>query len=297
MPGFRDFPRTIWQTGGTDGIKEYAKQSQTWSTQNPNHTHVILTDKDANDFVQQHFPHRPSLLRFWNELRVPVLRADLLRYLVILSRGGVYSDIDTSCLTPITQWIPAQYRLSANAVVSIEYDDSSMKMFVRPISFNQWTLMAKPGHPIFERAAARVISNLEFLARQKRQTLSNLKLEMVETLEATGPGMITDVVMELLRDQGHNVDWKTFHALKEPMLLGDVLILPINGFAGHQKHSHSGDPAFGPKLVQHHFGRTWYRKKPTPEPEQEQGPRKEVALVKEEQVEKQPVGKHEETKA
>jgi alpha 1,6-mannosyltransferase len=261
---FTDFPRLIWQTGSTDGIAKYRKQSSTWTKLNPSHNHTILTDSAADEFVHNHFKHRPSITQFWDTLETPVLRADLLRYLLMLSRGGVYSDIDTSCLEPIDSWIPPEYRLRTNAVVAIEYDDNTYSMFVRPISFNQWTLMAKPDHPIFARAVDRVISNLEFLARQKKTTLGQLKLEMTETLEATGPGMITDVVMEVLRDQvgkSQKIDWRTFQGLKEPLLIGDVLVLPINGFAGHQKHSHSGEKGYGRMLVRHWFGRTWYNHK------------------------------------
>jgi len=173
--------------------------------------------------------------------------------------GGVYSDIDTSCLLHPDQWIPTDLGTeTVNVIVGIEYDDTTYRMFVRPISFCQWTLMAKPGHALFESAIHRVMSNLEFIARRRRVTLRELKLDKMEVLEATGPGMITDVVMEVLRDQGQNVTWETFHEMKEARLFGDVLVLPINGFAGGQKHSHAGDPAYGEKYVQHHFGRSWY---------------------------------------
>lgn len=264
-PPFADFPHLIWQTGSSSGIIKYSKQSDTWSKLNPAHTHRVLTDEAANKFVRANFKQHQSLLHFWDSLRTPVFGADMLRYLVMLSQGGVYSDIDTSCLEPIDTWIPPEYRLRTNAVIGIEYDDKTLKMFVRPLSFNQWTLMAKPGHPIFVRAVQRVQSNLEFLARQKRTSLERLELSMIETLEATGPGMISDVVLDTLRDQmgqeGAKLDWHTFHDMREPRLFGDVLVLPINGFAGHQKHSHAGDSVFGRKLVQHHFGRTWYTKK------------------------------------
>lgn len=122
--------------------------------------------------------------------------------------------------------------------------------------------MSKPNHPIFTRAIQRVISNLEFLARRQRvQSLSDLKLDKLDVLEATGPGMISDVVLEVISDQlpNDNITWQTFHGQKEPRLFGDILILPINGFAGAQKHSHAGDPEYGQMLVRHHFGRSWYK--------------------------------------
>lgn len=158
-----------------------------------------------------------------------------------------------------------------NAVIGIEYDDTTYPIFVRPLSFSQWTLMAKPRHAILERAVQRVLSNLEFIARQKKAGgVGDVLLEMRETLEATGPGMMSDVVMEVLRDQigttgssGEEdvvVDWGMFQGLREPMLVGDVLILPINGFGSGQKHSHSGVEGWGRMLVRHHFGRSWYTK-------------------------------------
>jgi alpha 1,6-mannosyltransferase len=188
------------------------------------------------------------------------LKADFIRYLAMLARGGVYSDMDTSCLVPIDDWIPVNMRNETiNAVVGIEYDDTTYRMFVRPISFNQWTLMAKPGHALFEAAVRRVMSNLEYIARRKRVPIRELKLDKMEVLEATGPGMITDAVMAVLKDQVENIRWETFHLMKKPRIFGDVLVLPVRAFAGGQKHSHSSDKAYGPAYVQHHFGRSWYR--------------------------------------
>jgi hypothetical protein len=103
------------------------------------------------------------------------------------------------------------------------------------------------------------MSNLEYIARRKRVHMRDLKLDKMEVLEATGPGMITDAVIEVLRDQVENIRWDTFRRMKKPRIFGDVLILPIRAFAGGQKHSHSSDKAYGPALVQHHFGRSWYK--------------------------------------
>jgi alpha 1,6-mannosyltransferase len=184
----------------------------------------------------------------------------------MLADGGVYSDMDTSCLKPIDEWIPEHLRNeSINAIVGVEYDDNTYRMFVRPISFSQWTLMSKPGHPLFERVVARVVYHLEYLARIQNTSLGGLKVGKKEVLEATGPGAFTDAVMETLsNNMGRKVDWEEVSGLKEPKLFGDVLILPINGFGGGQKHSHSGNEAYGERLVQHHFGRSWYTRPADP---------------------------------
>lgn len=290
------FPRDIWQTSSVAGKEKYAKEMHTWIDVK-GFTHHWLSDSGADQFVHDTFSAtRPSLVAFWDDLSVIiynstsqsptaqpssgngsetvfdstassaiVLRADLLRYMLMFAHGGVYADIDTSVLVHIDQWIPANLGSHIiNAIIGIEYDDHTYPMFVRPISFCQWTLMSKPAHPIFLRAIDRVMSNLEFVARRQRvDSLSLLKLDKLEVLEATGPGMISDVVFEVIRDQlpDQEISWATFHDQKEAKLYGDVLILPINGFAGGQKHSHSDNPEYGEKLVHHYFSRSWYRPK------------------------------------
>ena len=34
-----------------------------------------------------------------------ILRADMVRYLVLLVHGGVYADSDTACVAPFDQWL------------------------------------------------------------------------------------------------------------------------------------------------------------------------------------------------
>jgi mannosyltransferase OCH1-like enzyme len=191
----------------------------------------------------------------------------------MLAEGGVYSDMDTSCIKQIDKWIPQHLRdEEINAVVGIEYDDNTYPMFVRPISFCQWTLMSKPNHPLFEAVVARVIYHLEYLARIQNTSLSGLKVNKKEVLEATGPGAFTDAVIETLRNGiGKRVDWKDVSGLKEPTMFGDVLVLPIRSFGSGQKHSHSNDEEYGEALAKHHFGRSWYVR-PGPDPKADEHP-------------------------
>lgn len=169
----------------------------------------------------------------------------------MLTRGGIYTDIASSSIVPIAEWVPKQYGNKVMAVVGIEHDNTTDSRFIRPIGFTASTLMATAGHQILERAVARIMSNLEFLARQKGVGVSDLILDETERLHATGAGMLTDVVMGVIRDTGVNIDWNNFHELEEPVLYGDVLVLPVNAFCGYQKHSHSGEPAYGERFVHH----------------------------------------------
>ena len=247
-------------------------------------------DELSTAFVEDRFADRPALVAFWKELQVTIVKADFIRYLAMLAEGGVYSDMDTTNYKPMKDWIPEPLRgETINAIVGIEYDDNTYPMFVRPISFCQWTLMSKPKHPIFEAAVSRVMYHLEFLARVQRTTLGGLKLSKNEVLEATGPGTFTDAVMEVLRDRvGGDLTYQDFHNMQEPTLFGDVLVLPINAFGFGQKHSHSNDPNYGDILVRHHFGRSWYQPRP---PKKSENKPKEV-----EGTEKHVPGERQDTK-
>ena len=266
------WPQKIWQTGSDGMVQTWKKQVRTWTDLNPGWQYTFLSDDAGVRYVDHHFSTQPTIHYLWHQLNSTILHADLLRYLIMLAEGGVYSDMDTSCLKSVEDWIPHGMNKEAISVVAgIEYDDNTYPMFARPISLCQWTLMAKPGHAVFKKVVARVVHHLEYLARIRHVELSELELAKKEVLDATGPGAFTDSIVEVISEsEGRRVEWVELSGLREPKLYGDVLILPINAFAGNQKHSHSGDAAYGPKFVQHHFGRSWYQR-----PGSKQSPKKD----------------------
>ena len=194
--------------------------------------HPILTVLDDTNtlFVEDNFQDQPTLLSFWRDLNAPVLRAELVRYLTMLARGGVFSDVDTTCIKPIDEWIPVSFDGQLiNAVIGIEYDDSASRTG-RPVNFSRRTMMAQPRHPIFEAIVARVVYHFQYLASIEDTDLADLDIAQEEILELTGPGAFTDAVMEGLGDaMGRKVEWSEVQGLKEPKLFGDILILSING--------------------------------------------------------------------
>ena len=270
-------PPSIWQSSSSATKSKYADSMRLWKNININKYSKIryeynwVSEDGDNAFVRKHFAStRPSLMRFWNRLSsstklqpdiVPAanssatqIQASLLRYMIMLSEGGVYSDIQTTALREIEGWTPNYFKaMEISAIVGICYDDKVNNMHVRPISFCDYTFAAAPGHPIFARAVNRVISNLESTARRHNvDTPSQLALSAQELDDVVGSGMLTDVVREVMQDQipDEEITWDVFHGLQLPKVFGDVLVLPINGFASNQQHSHSGELAYGDKLVQ-----------------------------------------------
>ena len=223
----------------------------------------MVRDDRAKAFFTQHFKDNQTQARQFIELENPGMKSDLRRYLILSTKGGVYSDIDTVNLMPISQWVPERYRKATRVVIGVEFDrlDSSNWNDVHPdLQFCQWTIAATPGHPLLNYMAQRVIATLEMLAEERQKEFSELNFSSSDIMQLTGPAAWTDVVFWQL--QRYEPDLKSLRNLSgiiEPKLVGDILILPIDGFGMGQPHSNSTANGSIPEnaLVQHKFRGSW----------------------------------------
>ena len=259
-----EFPRKIWQTGRTSAVGLEEKDRvviQSWVKLNRKHRYEIITQHSAESYVRERFGHRRDIEETFTDLQDPILRADLIRYLVLLGDGGVYSDIDTKALKPIEEWVPSAFKKHANVVVGVEYDKLEGGRWVDwtlDLQFCTWAMMAQPGHPIMQTTVERVIGRIRKLAQKQGKTVSGIKTSFQDVLDTTGPALFTEAVFEgLSYSTGTNFTWHNVTGLLTPRLVGDVLILPINAFGSGQSHSHSGSPEEDSALVQHLFRGSW----------------------------------------
>lgn len=269
------FPRKIWQTSktGPAGLDQNDRKAiQSWVKINQKHRYEILTQYSAESYVKDRFSHRPDIEETFVDLQDPILRADLIRYLVLLGDGGVYSDIDTTSLIPIEDWVPSAYLNQVNLVVGVEYDKldgGRWGDWTLDLQFSTWAILAKPGHKLMELTVDRVVARLKALARKQDTTISGIRASFMEVLNTTGPALFTEAVIEgLAHTTGTNFTWQNITGITESMLVEDVLILPINAFGSGQMHSKSGDPDENTALVQHHFKGSWKADHPFEKPQE-----------------------------
>lgn len=164
-------PRKIWQTWKTPAqslepdLRAYAKS---WTSQNPEYRYELLTDTGMHAFVADKFASTPGVIDVFKTRMHAILRADLARYLILLAEGGVYSDIDTTCIRPIERWIPPEFSGRVGMLLGVEYDalESSVWDGRLPVEFVQWTIMTRPGHPIMKAVVDDVIEGLKNTAIQ-----------------------------------------------------------------------------------------------------------------------------------
>ncbi|KAF5856733.1 hypothetical protein ETB97_006786 [Aspergillus alliaceus] len=245
-------PRKIWQIYLTPPNVDKSvfkidpvqlSDAASWLAHNPDYEYVMVGDKGAEELILQHFKNNSTLLRIFRELRNTGIKSDLLRYMILSIKGGVYSDIDTENLKPIDVWVPEKYRNDTQVAIGVEFDrlDGPNWGEVHPdLQFCQWTIAAFPGHNLFSHMVEWVASKLEAFAMAQGTTFANLNVTASEVMELTGPAAWTDAVFwQLQQFEPTLTSLRNLSGLTEPRLVGDILILPIDGFGMGQPHSNS----------------------------------------------------------
>lgn len=278
----KGFQKNIWQTWkvAPDDEKfpqKYKRFHTTWTNNNPDNKHNIITDEQCDALINDLFGAVPDVAKAWNNMPKLILKADFFRYLILYARGGVYSDIDTTNLKPVETWISNNDTIlgkpnHAGLVVGIEADPDRpdwAEWYARRIQFCQWTIQAKKGHPMLRELIARITEIT--LDRLKKGQLNKVlgKDAGGDIMNWTGPGIWTDMVFEYMNnvmqpEQNYKtkeyddvVTWKLFTGLEAPVVLEDVLILPITSFSPDVGQMGAGSSAHPMAYAKHMFLGSW----------------------------------------
>nr|POE47138.1 initiation-specific alpha-1,6-mannosyltransferase [Quercus suber] len=266
--GKRDdlFPRKIWQTWKVDPFGFEEKNSdvaKTWVAKNPAHRYEVLTDQNDMAYVEHNFGpdsyNRPDIIWVYRELKDRIIKADLLRYLVMYVEGGVYTDIDVEALRGVDRFIPDRFREGdVDMVVGVEIDEPDFVnhplLGLKCQSFCQWTFMCKPQLPVMMALVENIIMWLKSVATEQNCSIADIKLDFDQVISGTGPSAFTKAILaDMSRREGRPVMWNEFHALTESKLLGGVLVLTVEAFAAGQGHSDSGNHDTKHALIKHHY--------------------------------------------
>ena len=260
------FPKKIWQSWKVSPLSFETRDMEralTWTTKNPYHRYEVLTDENAMGYVEQHFGpsgfNRPDVVFTYKSLQDKIIKADLLRYLIMYAEGGLYADIDVEALKPMAAWIPDRFdERDIDIVVGIETDEPDF--IGHPIlgkkaqSFVQWTFLCKPRLPVMMRLIDGILTWLNRIAKEQGKPISEIELDFDEVLSGTGPSAFTKAVLaEISAITGEAPTWNPFHSLFEAKLAGRTLVLTVEAFAAGTGHSDSGNHGAKNALIKHHF--------------------------------------------
>ena len=228
----------------------------------------MVTDEAAVYLMRHLYASVPQVVEAYKALPLPVLKADFFRYLILLARGGIYSDIDTTALQSTTDWLPKEFpRSTIGLIIGIEADpdrEDWKAWFSRRIQFCQWTIQAKPGHPVLREIVASLTE--EILQTKKAGTLKS-KSTGKNVVEFTGPARWTDTVFDYLNDPRYfdmrddagsggkvkNITWEAFTGMETAKKIGDVVVLPITSFSPGVQQMGAKEPDDPMAFVQHEF--------------------------------------------
>lgn len=238
----KKFPAYIWQTWKytpANGEFNFREQEATWTEQHPGFIHEVITDAVALKLLRLLYAAVPEVLEAYDALPLPVLKADFFRYLILLARGGIYSDIDTYAIRSALEWIPESVpREVIGLVIGIEADPDRPDWhdwYSRRIQFCQWTIQSKPGHPILRQIVTHITN--ETLRLKREGKLAAFRGNNV--VEFTGPAVWTDIIFGYfnddrffdMADSSGLIDWRNFTGMDAPKRVGDVIVLPITSFS------------------------------------------------------------------
>lgn len=273
-----DFPPKIWQTWKVDPLRfeeRDLEKARSWTEKNPDWRYEVLTDGNDLRYVEYHYGpegfNRPDIVAFYRDVTASIIKADLLRYLIMYAEGGVYADIDVEAMKPMSKFIPERYdHKDIDMVIGVEIDEPEWKdhpiLGPKSRSFCQWTFMCKPQLPVMMRLIENIMTWLDGVARNQTVPLGDVKLDFDEVISGTGPSAFTGAIIAQLNadrlldaeqeDGGKpspEITWNTFHDLDESKLVRRILVLNVEAFAAGQGHSNSGTHDTRHSLVRHHY--------------------------------------------
>jgi hypothetical protein len=108
---------------------------------NPNYKYTMVTDTEAEEFLQKEFPQYNSL---YKSLTRPQYKSDLLRYLWLYKNGGYYIDIDILPILPL--WTIYEKTENADSFFAI---GAYTKLQKGPLEISNGFIASAPNNPMF----------------------------------------------------------------------------------------------------------------------------------------------------
>lgn len=169
MKFFYMIPKIIHQTAKTEVIPNNWKDYQRKVISlHPEWKYILWTDKDNDKFVKEEFP---EFYKIYFNMPKNIMRADVIRYLLMYKVGGLYLDLDYEFLRPF-DLIDRPLVLPMNR--SARSGDVSD-------SFGNSIFASEPKHVFWEK-----VINYLFL-------YPPIKDENYDVENVTGPGLLTKV--------------------------------------------------------------------------------------------------------
>ncbi|KAJ3349386.1 membrane-bound alpha-1,6- mannosyltransferase Initiation-specific [Entophlyctis luteolus] len=222
-------PSLDWHAVVTNDDKRRA-WFESWEHAAPDSAHIVWDSASALSFLSERLPS--THVQAFALLPHYVVKGDFLRYALLYEFGGVYSDADTVCHKPVSQWLRGHE--DAQLIVAV-WDFKGFRRHPQNTNLVQWTMAAMPHHPLLKS----IVDNLaaKILAHPNITTLSGAEVD-----DFTGPNYWTKSISDYLNSFGESFDDlespASGHAVEHWFPGSKTLILPINSFRADSSWAH-----------------------------------------------------------
>jgi mannosyltransferase OCH1-like enzyme len=146
-----DFREEKDRVGTHEFPEKYKKYQQTWLDNNPDWLYVLWDDNMSNQMVEKHFP---KLWKVYSKYPTGVQRCDAFRYCLLYRYGGLYVDMDTKCLKPITPLFSSG-PWSKKSLIFFEASNAPSFYKLKTGNFAMYSL---PGNEFWEKLMKEIIN-------------------------------------------------------------------------------------------------------------------------------------------
>ncbi len=190
--------------------QEFLSNIEHLKAQNPGWRYVLMGDKDAEVFIRDYYGER--VLQYYHRIdcRYGAARADFLRCLLLYAQGGVYLDLKSTILTPLSESLGDD-----NCFCAFYWDNMPKGQRhclipeTAPDGEYLMGIMASPsGHPYMREVV------VEILKRIDHYDPYSVGVGWAGVLSVTGPAMFTEVVYRC-REQIKNAPFRLAKAFQD----------------------------------------------------------------------------------
>jgi inositol phosphorylceramide mannosyltransferase catalytic subunit len=161
-------PRIIHQTFMTKNLpNELQNNVNNMKKMNPGWKYILHDDDDIKKFIKG--AYGLGILNYYERInpKYGAARADLFRYLLVYKCGGVYLDIKSTCTRPLDEvlqpndrYILSHWRNNPGE----PHEGFGMSKEVAHVpggEYQQWHIVAAPGHPFLKAVIQTVLTNID----------------------------------------------------------------------------------------------------------------------------------------
>ena len=128
------------QEGRNSSLDRYSDALSSCRALHPDWQHNIWTDENSTEFIQEHYP---ALFNSYEHYKQSIQRANILRYALLEHYGGVYLDLDVTCLSPLDDLLHLPW-LTPGAY---------------PAGVNNAFILSRPHHGFLREVLANIVAH------------------------------------------------------------------------------------------------------------------------------------------